>query len=70
VNYGLTTQLTTHHPVRVAFHEYVALAHDVKSAHGLKTKTQVLLWGPGWTPPAEPSVPAPAGAEPMPRGRY
>jgi sterol desaturase/sphingolipid hydroxylase (fatty acid hydroxylase superfamily) len=70
VNYGLTTQLTTHHPVRVAFHEYVALAHDLKSTHGLKTKTQVLLRGPGWTPPAEPSVPAPAGAEPMPRGRY
>jgi len=54
VTYGLTTQLTTHHPVRVAFHEYIALAHDLKAARGLRTKTQVLLRGPSWTPPAEP----------------
>ena len=50
VRYGLTT----HHPVRVAFHEYIALAHDLKAARGLRTKTQVLLRGPSWTPPAEP----------------
>ena len=54
VTYGLTTQLTTHHPVRVAFHEYIALAHDLKAARGLRTKTQVLLRGPSWAPPAEP----------------
>jgi hypothetical protein len=50
VKYGLTTQLTTFHPVRVAFHEYIALAHDVRAARGLRTKAQILLRGPGWRP--------------------
>jgi sterol desaturase/sphingolipid hydroxylase (fatty acid hydroxylase superfamily) len=50
VRYGLTTQLETFHPVRVAFHEYIALAHDVGAARGWRTKAQVLLRGPGWVP--------------------
>src|SRR3954452_10304489 len=50
VRYGLTKQLQTFHPVRVAFHEYVALAHDFRRARGLKTKAEVLLRGPGWRP--------------------
>ena len=54
VQYGLTTQLTTHHPVKVAFHEYIALARDVKRARGVKTKSQVLLRGPGWRPTSGP----------------
>src|SRR3954469_21456069 len=53
VQYGLTKQLTTFHPVRVAFHEYIALGHDVRQARGLRTKAQVLLRGPGWRPPDE-----------------
>jgi sterol desaturase/sphingolipid hydroxylase (fatty acid hydroxylase superfamily) len=54
VKYGLTTQLTTHHPVKVAFHEYIALAHDVRRARGLRTKVEVALRGPGWRPTSEP----------------
>ncbi len=50
VRYGLTKQLTTFHPVRVAFHEYFALARDVRLARGWRTKAQVLLRGPGWSP--------------------
>jgi sterol desaturase/sphingolipid hydroxylase (fatty acid hydroxylase superfamily) len=50
VRYGLTTQLETFHPVRVAFHEYLALARDVRAADGFSTKAQVPLRGPGWTP--------------------
>ena len=38
MQYGLTKQLTTHHPVKVAFHEYIALAHDVRRARGVRTK--------------------------------
>ena len=52
VKYGLTKQLETFHPVKVAFHEYIALAHDVRRTRGLRTKAEVLLRGPGWTPPA------------------
>src|ERR1700754_475197 len=53
VRYGLTTQLTTHHPVKVAFHEYIALTHDIRAARGLKTKLKLLLKGPGWRPPGQ-----------------
>ena len=51
VRYGLTTQLETFHPVRVAFGEYLALARDVGAARGVRTKAQVLMRGPGWAPP-------------------
>jgi sterol desaturase/sphingolipid hydroxylase (fatty acid hydroxylase superfamily) len=51
VRYGLTTQLETFHPVRVAFGEYLALARDVAAARGVRTKAQVLMRGPGWAPP-------------------
>ncbi len=51
VRYGLTTQLRTFRPVRVAFHEYIAMWHDVKSARGLRNKLGVVFRGPGWTPP-------------------
>jgi sterol desaturase/sphingolipid hydroxylase (fatty acid hydroxylase superfamily) len=51
VRYGLTTQLRTHRPVRVAFHEYIAMWHDIKRAARFRDKLGVLFRGPGWTPP-------------------
>ena len=51
VRYGLTTQLRTFRPVRVAFHEYVAMWHDLKRATGWRNKLGVVFHGPGWTPP-------------------
>ncbi len=51
VRYGLTTQLRTFRPVRVAFHEYVAMWHDMKRANGVRDKLGVVFRGPGWTPP-------------------
>ena len=51
VRYGLTTQLNTFRPVRVAFHEYIAMWHDIKRAHRLRDKLGVVFRGPGWTPP-------------------
>ena len=51
VRYGLTTQLNTFKPVRVAFHEYIAMWHDMKKAKGLRAKLGVVFRGPGWTPP-------------------
>jgi sterol desaturase/sphingolipid hydroxylase (fatty acid hydroxylase superfamily) len=52
VRYGLTKQLTTFHPVRVAFHEYIALWHDLRAASDWRTRTNLLFRGPGWRPPA------------------
>jgi sterol desaturase/sphingolipid hydroxylase (fatty acid hydroxylase superfamily) len=51
VRYGLTTQLGTFRPVRVAFHEYIAMWHDMKRAPRIRDKLGVVFRGPGWTPP-------------------
>ncbi|MDQ3572962.1 MAG: sterol desaturase family protein [Actinomycetota bacterium] len=51
VRYGLTTQLRTFRPISVAFHEYIAMWHDIKRAPGLRDKLAVAFRGPGWTPP-------------------
>ena len=50
VRYGLTTNLETFNPVRVAFHEYAALLRDVRSARGWRLRLSILLRGPGWAP--------------------
>jgi sterol desaturase/sphingolipid hydroxylase (fatty acid hydroxylase superfamily) len=51
VRYGLTTQLRTHRPIQVAFHEYIAMWHDLKRARRWRDKLGVVFRGPGWTPP-------------------
>ncbi|MBB5871659.1 sterol desaturase/sphingolipid hydroxylase (fatty acid hydroxylase superfamily) [Allocatelliglobosispora scoriae] len=50
--YGLTTNITTYNPLRVAFHEYASIGRDLREAHGLRTKLGVLFHGPGWKPAA------------------
>jgi sterol desaturase/sphingolipid hydroxylase (fatty acid hydroxylase superfamily) len=52
VRYGLTKNLATFNPVRVAFHEYTALAHDLRAARSWRTRWNLLLRGPGYEPPA------------------
>lgn len=56
VKYGLTKNIQTHNPVRVAFHEYVALWHDIRHARGLRTKVALAFRGPGWQPEGGPPV--------------
>ncbi len=48
--YGLTKNIGTYNPVRVAFHEYAAVWRDVRRAHGLHDKLGHLFGGPGWQP--------------------
>ena len=50
VRYGLTKNISTHNPLRVAFHEYAALAHDVRHAPTWRARLGYLLRSPGWTP--------------------
>jgi sterol desaturase/sphingolipid hydroxylase (fatty acid hydroxylase superfamily) len=50
VRYGLTTNLETYNPVRVAFHEYEALWRDVRAAPDWRTRAGLLYHGPGWDP--------------------
>ena len=50
VRCGLTKNIETFNPVRVAFHEYGAMWEDLRRARGARAKSGVLLRGPGWRP--------------------
>jgi sterol desaturase/sphingolipid hydroxylase (fatty acid hydroxylase superfamily) len=50
VRYGLTKNVNSFNPVRVAFHEYIAMGHDFKAARSAGDKARVLFKGPGWRP--------------------
>ena len=52
VRYGLTKNIRTHNPVRVAFHEYVAIWRDVRAASGWRERLGYVFRGPGWQPDA------------------
>ncbi|MBW5485610.1 sterol desaturase family protein, partial [Streptomyces bambusae] len=55
--YGLTKNIATYNPLRVATHEYASIARDVRAATGWRERAGRLLRGPGWQP-----GPAAAGA--------
>jgi sterol desaturase/sphingolipid hydroxylase (fatty acid hydroxylase superfamily) len=48
VVYGLTTNIDTFNPVRIASHEYADLARDVASSTGWAERLSYVLRGPGW----------------------
>lgn len=50
VDYGLTTNIHTFNPLRIAFHEWRALGRDVRRARTLRDKLGYLLRPPGWSP--------------------
>jgi hypothetical protein len=56
VKYGLTTDIETYNPVRVAFHEYIDLWHDIRHARSWRTRLGLAFHGPGWRPPSEPEL--------------
>lgn len=48
VDYGLTTNLDTYNPVRIAFHEWAAMFRDVAHGKTLRGKLGYLFCPPGW----------------------
>jgi sterol desaturase/sphingolipid hydroxylase (fatty acid hydroxylase superfamily) len=50
VRYGLTKNIATFNPVKVAFGEYGALWRDMRAADGWRTRLQIALRRPGWLP--------------------
>jgi sterol desaturase/sphingolipid hydroxylase (fatty acid hydroxylase superfamily) len=50
VIYGLTKNIATYNPLRVATHEYVALWHDLRTTSSWRARAGYLLHGPGWAP--------------------
>jgi sterol desaturase/sphingolipid hydroxylase (fatty acid hydroxylase superfamily) len=59
VRYGLTTDIGSFRPLRVAFGEYATLWHDVRRAHGARTKLALIFRSPGWRPAGEDEVSEP-----------
>ncbi|TIC84812.1 sterol desaturase family protein [Nocardioides sp. GY 10113] len=47
--YGLTKNIDTYNPLKVAFHEYGAIARDVRAAKGLRVRLALLIRRPGWS---------------------
>jgi sterol desaturase/sphingolipid hydroxylase (fatty acid hydroxylase superfamily) len=52
VRYGLTKNIRTFSPFKVAFHEYQAMWGDLKQARGFGDRVRILFKGPGWRPDA------------------
>ena len=50
VRYGLTKNIATNNPLRVATHEYAAIARDVRRARSFRHALGYTFGGPGWTP--------------------
>ncbi|MFJ8015939.1 sterol desaturase family protein [Streptomyces sp. NPDC096339] len=48
--YGLTKNIDTHNPLRVATHEYAAIARDVRAADSWRERAGRVFRGPGWQP--------------------
>ncbi|GAA0456435.1 C-5 sterol desaturase [Actinoplanes capillaceus] len=52
VSYGLTTNLQTFNPLKVATHEYAAIWRDVRAATSWRHRAGFLFGRPGWQPAA------------------
>lgn len=46
--YGLTKNIHTYNPVRIAFHEWADMFHDVQLAPGWRNKFSYVFGNPGW----------------------
>ena len=50
VRYGITHDLTTYNPLRIAVHELQALVRDLRHSRSLRSALGYLLAPPGWSP--------------------
>jgi sterol desaturase/sphingolipid hydroxylase (fatty acid hydroxylase superfamily) len=50
VRYGLTKNIETFNPVRIAFHEYVAMFRQARRATSLRAALGYVFAPPGWSP--------------------
>lgn len=53
--YGLTTPLLTHNPLRIATHEWVNLARDLRQARGWPARLAMVFGPPGGRPATAPA---------------
>ncbi len=50
VEFGLTKNIHTFNPIKIAFHEWVAMFRDLCRSAPLRTKLAWLFAPPGWSP--------------------
>lgn len=50
VRYGLTSNLHTYNPLRIAFHEWAALGRDLARAPTWRARLGAVFAAPGWSP--------------------
>jgi sterol desaturase/sphingolipid hydroxylase (fatty acid hydroxylase superfamily) len=50
VRYGLVKNIQTYNPLRIAFHEWLAIAADVRGARTWRESWMYLFGPPGWSP--------------------
>lgn len=50
VRYGLTKNIRTFNPIRIAFHEWVAMLRDFARPNPWRTRLAYLYAPPGWSP--------------------
>lgn len=50
VRYGLTQNIRSFRPTQVAFHEFAAIARDVRAAASWRHRLGYVFRGPGWSP--------------------
>ena len=50
VVYGLTKNISTHNPLKVATHELFAIARDVRGTRSWRERMGYVFRGPGWSP--------------------
>jgi sterol desaturase/sphingolipid hydroxylase (fatty acid hydroxylase superfamily) len=62
--YGLTKNIATYNPLRVATHEYAAIARDLAAAPTWRDRVGHLVNGPGWRPAATQAAAGPAAGGP------
>jgi len=49
VRYGLTTNIGTYNPIKMVFHEWIAISKDLKKGETLKHKFMYVFGPPGWS---------------------
>lgn len=50
VHFGLTKNINSYNPLRIAFHEWIDIARDVRRARGWRNKLRFVFGNPGWQP--------------------
>jgi len=67
VRFGLTKNINTYNPARIAFHEWIDMCRDVWTAPGWRNKFLYVFGNPAWRHEATVGFTAPSASRPAPQ---